>query len=404
MNDLGNRITKSSSPGFSLLEISVVLLLCSLLVVSGVNLIKAWMDQNTLAVNQQRLNAIQQALTSYQSQKKSLPTPAGYKDPQGTNCFGRITPCPGGVAGGTFPVAPIIIGAVPIRDLGLPDSYISNPYGYRYTYAVATLATTPPMNSTLASVINIKDAMTGAISNATYVVVDHGKDGKGTYTTEGVGPTACAGFGLDVPNCNHYASGYFQTAPFSNNILLLLSWFDDTVRSTPSQTANKACTVVYSAAAPGGTSTGYGQWGYDVGVGIGFGPCTLIACFPIFAFTDTFTYGASNSPSPIISPTATTAYCSNPSYNVVTGGCTQTLGPPPAITATAGPNGNTYSSSIPNTVLFGADINPAGSQIQPVMPPLSHPAMHNAAGTQGWQCNGSSANNIYTQAYAVCCP
>lgn len=428
MNNKKNRTEKLSSSGFTLVEMTIVILISSIVLITVMEAVKTWMDKIVAIENQQRLNAIQLALTNYQTQNNRLPCPASFIVATGAANFGReivkggcpLTYTPDGTntvaatgrtgstdAFGSSKVTspPIIIGALPVRDLGLPDSYIADSYGYRYTYAITQSETTAPLNG-FAGAINVVDntgatvlplAGDGTSGTATYVLVDHGKDGKGAYydgaTTTAVSCGSAAGW--DNDNCNHYASGYFRSAAFSNQSGT--SHFDDMVAfNTSLSTSTNICQTVYNApvsATASGTSTGHYQSGLDYGWGFDVGAVVVyVGTFPNGYFFSDYPNAGMNATSPIV-----VASCGGNSH-VIAGGCTQTLGPP---TPPAGPH---------FTNLYTADYEYTPSSIFPpfnynqqlVQPPLSHPVYSNT-GAQGWECDGSSANGIYTQAYAVCC-
>ena len=374
-----------------------MLLVCSLLLIAGIGLIKTWIDQNALTVNQQRLTAIRQAIASYEALNGELPCPARYTDLPGSAQFGRewikINPrkkpsnCRQNA--GTFSGAPVsptlVIGAVPVRDLGLPDSYIANTYGYRFTYATTEAGATAPMDPSLTSTIKITNNNTPptppSTSMVTFVVVDHGPTGKGAYTIDGVATTGCPATAstLDSYNCNKYASGHFETAPFNNNTLAGANWFDDSIVVSTPPAGSQSCTVVTSAPSAQGNSGGTVYFGYDAGFGIGFGVCAIVVCISFGPYSDTLFFGELQNAGWNTSSPVADANCT-PNYpNVMAGGCTQTSGGSP----------------------YGGDISGA-SGIQPIMLSSSHP-ISSGAGTQGWECNGSSASGMQTTAYALCC-
>jgi len=444
-------IAKSSSSGFTLIETAIVTAISSLLIVAGMDLINAWMNQEGTAVSQQRLDTIQQALANFETQYNRLPYPASFTAASGPACYGRESNTPlctagavtfpatgralGSAAGspGTVPMPPIInnnivIGALPVRALGLPDSYIADTYGYRYTYAVteSETSTVNPLNP-FAGVIEVDDNILNnvlplasdgiTLGTALYVVVDHGSDGKGAYTTSGAGPAIACGTaakGLDFNNCNHYASGYFSAAPFNKHPGQ--TWFDDMIVYGTSLSTTTTIAGPLTCSAPiystlefngitpvrSGTSVGWTETGVDYGWGWSFN-YGLLGLVPFtFTFTDQFYFGASpvkpTLPGAITlapSPTAD-AYCPGTTYHVVSGGCTQTYN-----TRNAAPNAGS-SVNGPVTNAYGMDITKKTDE-QIVQPPLSHPVLNKTTGKQGWECNGSNAKDMYTQAYVVCC-
>lgn len=429
-----NPIARFSSSGFTLVEIAVAVLICSVLLLAAVGLASTSTNQVNIAQNQQRLNAIQHSIINYKAKYNRLPCPASYIAQPGDAApkpfFGREITYPAtagcgsytpdskntfaaiGRNGSTDPyggpkvTGKIIIGAVPVRDLGLPDSYIADTYGYMYTYAITRSEGVAPLNG-FAGAINVADktgatvlplASDGTKGTAGYVVVDHGIDGKGAYYNGATTiASACSSTpGLDNANCNDYASGYFRSAPFSTQSGG--AHFDDMiVYSGENLPNNKVCKIIYNApasATSAGTSTGRSQSGLDYGYGIYYGAVVFYAG----NFTDGFFYsdkpsGGMNATSPIV-----IASCTGNSH-IVTGGCTQTGGAP-VLNASGTHFTNVYTADYVYTP--SSVFPPFNYDQQLVQPPLSHPVYTNT-GTQGWECDGISAKGIYTQAYAVCC-
>ena len=437
-------IQKYSSSGFTLLEVSIALTIGSLMVLMGIPLIKGWMAQATVSAGQQRMSAIHQALDNYETQHGRLPCPSSFF-PGGPNYEHEIVPPPApcAIGAGTFPAVgrtgpivpspdgtssvtnpPIIIGALPVRDLGLPESYMADSYENMYTYAVPIYETSVPKYSPTGAIEVVDKNATdvtppppsGATKGtATYVVVDHGADGKGAYTLTGtLTKIACNGTaGLDNDNCNLYGSNHFRTASFNQQVGG--NWFDDMIvygvgnsagNNTAPPPSAAVCTTIYNGVSGAGGSPGHYKQGFDSGW---FMAASSLAGFFFFWNTLAVNIGPVNwIPSVTASPTAD-AYCIDKTYNAVSGGCTQTLGGP-------APGGGGVTNAYGGGVVLGGIIpapyfdyehlifaKPRYSQIVP--PPMGHPsAGTNALGGPGWECNGSSAAGMQVQAYVVCCP
>jgi len=469
MKNVKNRRAKSSSGGFTLIETALATVISSLLLVTVIGLIGTWQDQNVLATNQQRLAAIQQAIITYAAQNDRLPCPSSFLS---TDAHYRreSTSCPASPAlpapvagvysakgrsgstdayGGTPAQGYIIFGAVPVRDLGLPDSYIADAYGYDFTYAVTQSEVTAPLNP-FAGTINVTDRIglksvpdlpfstdnapfpeNGA---AEYVVVDHGKDGMGAHVEDTITTTPvfpCFAAHLDQLNCSYLPGAgpataaatpfLFRAAPFSNNPLSPGTWFDDTI-IYPKVPNNNVCTIVpsssnlvppyppppappspaFPSAGVSGASTGYNMGGYDNGTSVppdtGSGILGYITATSHYKDSLEFGIDPGGYSTATASPTAD-AWC-GAGYNVLAGGCTQTSGTPTGITLVTppAPRNPYYVGLIDN---YGADLAGASAE-QVVGPPSSHPVI-TPAGIQGWECNGSSASGMQTQAYALCC-
>jgi len=256
--------------GFTLIEIAIVLVISSLLIIPALRIFDQWLDQSRTAVNQKRIDAIQQSLTNFINLNGRLPCPSSFIAQQGDAAYGReAAPLCANADGsiykpdgkGTFAAtgrsAPgninsdIIIGAVPVRDLGLPDVTRGDGYGHLFTYAVSAAETKALSGGP--GVIDVVDASGHTVlpyltdpadpkktisGTAVYVLVNHGKDGKGAYPANPAPsitapPMPCASKpGLDVLNCS-FESGIpatpfaFRSALYSNNPGP--NWFDDTV-------------------------------------------------------------------------------------------------------------------------------------------------------------------------------
>jgi len=467
---------KSSSSGFTLVELAVVISMAALMIIAGLKLYKTWAAYEQLADNQARMAVIQQALGNYMTQHNRLPCPASYIAPSTAANYAREITYPAttgcGSSTGSTPynyttngpdvfqgTAPALrvdgtvvldgnieIGSVPVRDLGLPDSYRADVYGYLFTYAVTRAATTPSPSSAI-GIIEVVDGkgtdatpvplspQTG-VGTALYVIVEHGQDGKGAYyngSTAGPAKPCASAPGLDTDNCNLYASKFFRYAQYSK-APGATSWFDDlVVFGTTSVNPNAAaCMTVYSSAtnpafSSVGTSEGHYYSGAVTGTLDGWG----FWIGYVYGFYDQINSWIHLSPPNIFGAITYTgqgpmvgAYCPA-GFNAMGGGCNQTY------------NGATYGGDIlqyagtgqvgtmefpaiygPEFLLIpgGYDASLAYSQI--TLPPFSHPAMP-VSGLQGWECNGSSAASAFhidlippyihpatgmqTQAYAVCC-
>jgi len=282
---------KNSSGGFTLVEIAIALTIVALLLIPGIKLLEAWQEQSKVAANQQRMDAIQQALTTFMTLYGRLPCPASFiAQPAEANYGREVAPLcsnpdgspytPDGKAtfaatGRSTPVqtppinSAIIIGAVPVRDLALPDSTRADVYGHLFTYAVSAGVTTVQNALTATGIIDVIDAYGHTVlpyasdrtstGTALYVLVDHGKDGKGAYT-DNPGPAVTTPAvpcdrapGLDTLNCSfelpNPASPFaFRSAPLG--LQPGPNWFDDTVSFYAPLSANILPLIVSTPPAP----------------------------------------------------------------------------------------------------------------------------------------------------------
>jgi hypothetical protein len=113
----------------------------------------------------------------------------------------------------------VSIGTVPVRSLGLADSFERDGWGHRISCAVTTSLTGEgqPTNRNINSegVINIIGVHGDSILTppALYAIISHGPTGSGAFSPTGL-QTSCLSETRDGENCN--GNGTFMIAPTSN--------------------------------------------------------------------------------------------------------------------------------------------------------------------------------------------
>jgi prepilin-type N-terminal cleavage/methylation domain-containing protein len=210
--------------GFTLVELTVVLIVGGLIMAGAAHAFYLWLVQHKMDVTRERMAVIQTAVTKYVQENGNLPCPAPIDAAYGNDRYGRATDCSTGAgAEGTVRYVradgrTTRIGAVPIYALDLPDLYLGDAYGYRFTYAVAeTLGreNLPLFDPTLGSIYikdgNDQDMITPA-GSALYTLVSHGMNGRGAYVTDsGVQSSQCQGQGRELVNCTHNDGTFVHT-------------------------------------------------------------------------------------------------------------------------------------------------------------------------------------------------
>jgi prepilin-type N-terminal cleavage/methylation domain-containing protein len=192
--------------GFSILEMSMVLLVIGVIVASFVSVMG---NRNNIARQRETLQEmaiIEAALTQFVLQNNRLPCPAmGSISTSNTNfgietCNGAddlsvlVAPTPTSYSSNT--AAWVIGGTVPINTLKLPKSYMFDGWNNRYTYAVSkplaanvsngSVTATYGWQSNNMGIIKVKD-ITGATrtDQAAYVLISHGPNGFGAWPYNG---------------------------------------------------------------------------------------------------------------------------------------------------------------------------------------------------------------------------
>ncbi|MFO0456557.1 MAG: hypothetical protein ACK5ZH_03220, partial [Alphaproteobacteria bacterium] len=247
--------------GFMIALVAVLLVVLGMVaavVVADKDRAATWDPRNATRAD---LSDIQQTVVDFQrSPAHRLPCPASLTAGTGAevaNC--DTTTPPGTVDAGT-----VIIGALPTKTLGLPDSAGEDQWGNKLTYAVVrthTNAFTFSNPLTTGGITVNTDA--GTLNNKGYVILSHGQDGKGaltaksTVTTPGKPCTSSAG--VDQTNCDNdltfNAMGLNTTAG--------ASYFDDMVQyktiDATAQSTNIPC--------PNGMATSWSGGGVILGTG-----------------------------------------------------------------------------------------------------------------------------------------
>lgn len=222
------------SKGFSLLELSVVLVVISIIMVFGLDIATSAMRGSDRIATQERMVAIQKALDGFVRANGYLPCPYSRSIVPGSASYGvenrnsaTRTECFSDGAGmvriGSNPSG--YIGGVPVRTLGLPDSYGGDAWGNKFTYAVsgaqiASASSYREVDSALAvrtgdrtgTNYMVTTGRTDADGNgsldpaagASYVIISHGPDGKGAFPLYGTSATVPCGSSSnnDVENCD----------------------------------------------------------------------------------------------------------------------------------------------------------------------------------------------------------
>lgn len=172
--------------GFTLLEITVVLLVASVVLTGLLPLLLETMQGNRTETTMTRLAAIERSLQAV-AFNDGLPCPASMTDRVDAASFGRelsagLGSCNHGVAG--WPAGDIKGGMIPTKTLLLPDEYAFDGWGRRFSYHVDEDLTDPAVfNDPLSNGDIVVNDRTGTprTNAASYVVISHGQNGHGGY-------------------------------------------------------------------------------------------------------------------------------------------------------------------------------------------------------------------------------
>lgn len=253
--------------GFTLVELAAVLAIISVVVVFGMDIANNAIQGSERLSTQQKLSVVQEALEAYAERNGYLPCPANPALTPTAAAFGleqrSSTAGAGCVAGGGIPTAAVgaWIGAVPVRTLGLAETYAVDAWENKLTYAISLLHDGQAADGGLNSYASQNGSMTirtGNLTsnyvitalpdgsdgaNATYVVLSHGKNKRGAYrlysTTIGV---ACDAAALDGTNCDR-TDAVFYDAPYNEGAINTTAFDDYIVWGSNLQKRNPAAVL-----------------------------------------------------------------------------------------------------------------------------------------------------------------
>lgn len=225
---------KEGIRGISLIETSFFVVVLGLMLTATSPLYNLYHTNKKTSTTSSNVEMVQQALNNFYLTNGYLPCPAGRNIPVDGANFGRArTNCSaigGAVAGDGTVSTPgrtvgganssIRIGAVPVRDLGLPDSAMADARGHLFVYAVSESYAIPSakVGDTVHGAISIVDSNSNPVTTlpgiAVYVVTAANADGAGAWTLSGKKKANCPASGESAENCND--DGTFLSKVSSN--------------------------------------------------------------------------------------------------------------------------------------------------------------------------------------------
>lgn len=227
--------------GFSLIEISVVLIVVSVMISGILPYISESQKTNAANDTMDRIEAIETAMLTYRAANGFIPCPSNIQATLNSAAFGTADVTASCAAATNFTDANTAAGGVPTKTLGLPDEMGFDGWGRRMVYHVAKALTVAGTYGAGVGSITVNDAAgTARTTAAAYAIVSHGPNGHGAYTR--AGGTARFSFGStnasEQENCECNATAtataydsilaQFMATPNTNP----LAAYDDIVRYT----------------------------------------------------------------------------------------------------------------------------------------------------------------------------
>lgn len=211
--------------GISLIAMAFFLMGVGLFTLPAIQLYKTKAAYEAQSSTDEKIKVIQAALLDYQTQNGHYPCPATMNAAMDTPDFGVsvAVDCTDAVMLGpdeTFRApgrngALVRTGAVPVRTLGLPDSYIYDGFNTRFAYAIteayAVPGAPPPADSGAIQIIDGNgNNATAEDGNIIEVVYSMGSDPNGAYNAQGFLTQACDPTARSGENCDFAANAVFM--------------------------------------------------------------------------------------------------------------------------------------------------------------------------------------------------
>lgn len=240
-------LTHASQRGFSLIELSVVVVILSIVSVFGMEMAAGFVSDRALNTTRQQLVKLDQAIDRFYGVYGRLPCPAVRSLGPASTSFG-LEDCTIAVLTATT----VRAGDIPFRTLNLPMSAAIDGYGNKFNYFVTAGLTVATTFAATAAGIEMR---TGRLqqpcssicsvlaTDAAYAIFSNGYDGRGARSRTGVAGSTCAGTNdtrVDAQNCFAVAGGGGSLNPATiaanvlydsryNNGSVNASFFDDLI-------------------------------------------------------------------------------------------------------------------------------------------------------------------------------
>ncbi|MDD2839561.1 MAG: prepilin-type N-terminal cleavage/methylation domain-containing protein [Rickettsiales bacterium] len=176
---------KKKYTGFTLLELSIVLIISSMLLTITFNSGKYFLEQNHIRATHVKLDTIQNALDIYLIQNRKLPCPAGLTIASGEELSSCIT---SSSSNGLFVNNGVARGWVPYEELNLTSDVAYDSWGDKITYSVSidAVGNFTEMEDGFQGITIYDNTTSKLITNkAVYSLNSHGKNKLGAYNKDG---------------------------------------------------------------------------------------------------------------------------------------------------------------------------------------------------------------------------
>jgi prepilin-type N-terminal cleavage/methylation domain-containing protein len=229
-----NFLKKTKSRGFSLIELSVVILVVSVLAAGFLSVLIGASSNDRARINSNNIERIYSALKIYVATNKVLPCPAPITDLKLTDASYGTASATSGCAsvngGGYYVSGNLVYGMVPVKTLGLASEFAQDSYGNKFAYIVDknfTIASDPnPFSSDSGSLVIENNTSSGVVvkeANAIFAIIGYGANQSGAFPANSATQIAVSS---DTDEVNNGVASFDANLIYSSSNSNI---FDDTV-------------------------------------------------------------------------------------------------------------------------------------------------------------------------------
>ena len=216
---------------FGMMEIVVIVVVISLIMRGAFDMISFEYRLHSVRGTKQKMDEIHEHIISYFMTHGKLPLPAKITDgPTGANYVNSWS-------GASHAVGDLVVGAVPVADIGLSVNHLFDDWHHKFKYVVngCLLNMASGVSSDIqlcrdnhAGVVSLLDKTASAagvaINEVAYILISYGHDGIGAYDEMGTVVKSCVASTAEGPNCssNHYVIAPRNTSSSAGN-----DYYDD---------------------------------------------------------------------------------------------------------------------------------------------------------------------------------
>ena len=238
-----HNMSKKSQKAFSLIELSIVLVIISILITGTLSVSISSVNSARYSSTKNLMESLYVALGNYVKINGHLPCPASLNIAKGVANYGSATGVAGDctVLGGVTNVSGnIVYGMIPVNDLGLLSDNGEDAFGTKLSYAVDRTLTDPAtfddrFNGTIPTgIMSVDD--NGSAINADLIIISHGANKSGGYAANSTSRSTDRGDASEQENddqstnnsfvANNINSDEFDDILLAKEIATLISDFD----------------------------------------------------------------------------------------------------------------------------------------------------------------------------------